>query len=595
MDTPVKPQKAETSPVRGIRRLLQLLDTYRWQTLGGLLAVVVTDLVTLVVPWISKVLVDRLEARSIQERELLWWGALLLVLGIVSFLAKKIWRHLILGASKRIEADLRQQLLDKTMAMTSAQARVTESGKFLALASNDIPAVGQALAFGIIALFDAVFITGVATVLMLQLSPALTGWALLPFPILAVVMTVAMRLIYRRWDTAQSSLEALTEKTRESLVGIRTLRSYGQSEGDISAFSVKNRSYLEDMMSYVKVDASFNPFILLLAGSSTAVLLKVGGELVIAGKLTIGDLAAFTGYLGLLTWPMIAAGWMLVLLQRGSASIDRLDEILTPEGERELQTELPMPGPSTLEVRNLTFSYPGAKKPSLTDWSFRCAPGQTIGIVGPVGSGKSTLIRLLLALETIPKDTIFLDDHDLHDVDHRRIRQYFSPVMQEPFLFSDTIANNLRLGFGTAQMSELEQAVESADLAEDLKLFPKGLETELGERGISLSGGQRQRSALARALLKPSPILLLDDTLSAVDTLTEQRILHHLRNRKDDSRGLILISHRLSAVKQADEILVTRDGHIVDRGTHKELSARPGLYQELLTHQANEQEERELV
>ena len=580
---------------RGVRRLLQLLAVYRWQTLGGLLAVIVTDLVTLVVPWITKILVDRLEAQSIQERELLWWGALMLFLGIISFLAKKIWRHLILGASKKIEADLRRQILDKTMVLTSAQARNTESGKFLALASNDIPAVGQALAFGIIALFDAVFITAVATVMMLGLSPVLTAWALFPFPILGLVMAIAMRLIYRRWDTAQSSLEALTEKTRESLVGIRTLRAYGQSVGDISDFSTKNGRYLEDMMAYVKVDASFNPFILLLAGSSTAVLLKVGGELVISGQLTVGDLAAFTGYLGLLTWPMIAAGWMLVLLQRGSASIDRLDEILGPEGEAEHELSLPSPGPSTLEVRNLTFTYPGAKKASLQSWSFQCQPGQTIGIVGPVGSGKSTLIRLLLALENIPASSIFVDGQDLKSMDHRRVRQHFSPVMQEPFLFSDSIANNLRLGHETATEHDLEQAVTAADLAEDLKLFPQGLQTELGERGISLSGGQRQRSALARALLKPAPILLLDDTLSAVDTLTEQRILTHLRNRKDDPRGLILVSHRLSAVRAADEILVTRDGQIVDRGTHQELSSRPGLYRELLTRQAQEQEESELV
>lgn len=589
----MKEENSPKSSARGLRRLLQLLAVYRWHTLGGLLGVVVTDLVTLVVPWLTKLLVDRLEARTIQETELLWWGAFILFLGILSFLAKKLWRHLILGASKRIEADLRRQLLDKTIAMTSIRARSTENGKFLSLASNDIPAVGQALAFGVIALFDAFFITAVATGMMLKLSIVLTGWALLPFPILAVVMAVAMRMIYRRWDSAQSSLEILTEKTRESLAGIRTLRSYVQSRGDIDSFSEKNQHYLDQMMSYVKVDASFNPFILLLAGSSTAVLLKVGGALVVEGKLTVGDLAAFIGYLGLLTWPMIAAGWMLVLLQRGSASIDRLDEILTHEGEPALEAP-PAPEQATLEVKNLTFSYPGAAKPSLVDWSFVCRPGQTIGIVGPVGSGKSTLVRLLLALETIPPETVFVNGQDLSSLDHHTIRQFFSPVPQEPFLFSDSIANNLRLGRAQATDQQLGEAVRAAVLAEDLTLFPKGLETELGERGISLSGGQRQRAALARAWLKPSPILLLDDTLSAVDTLTEQRILSQLRDRGDDRRSLILVSHRLSAVMTADEILVTRGGKIVDRGTHRELAGRPGLYQELLRRQAQE-EESELV
>lgn len=585
--------EAPQNSSRGLRRLFELLAIYRWRTLGGLAAVVVTDLVTLVVPWITKLLVDQLEARSISERELVGWGALILALGVLSFLAKKLWRHLILGASKQIEADLRSQLLDKTMAMTSAQARATESGKFLSLASNDIPAVGQALAFGIIALFDAVFVTAVASVMMFHLSPTLTRWALLPFPILGIVMTVAMGLIYRRWDQAQESLESLTEKTRESLSGIRTLRSYVQSRGDIASFSEKNGQYLEKMMSYVRVDASFNPFILLLAGSSTAVLLRVGGGLVLQGQLTVGDLAAFIGYLGLLTWPMIAAGWMLVLLQRGSASIDRLDKVLGHPGES--QTSSPsIEKEATLEVRNLTFTYPGATKPSLVDWSFVCRPGQTLGIVGPVGSGKSTLIRLLLALETIPPESIFVNGQDLSTLEHRSIRQYFSPVLQEPFLFSDTIANNLRLGHGEATEEQLEAAVRAADLWNDLSLFPKGLETELGERGVSLSGGQKQRAALARAWLKPSPILLLDDTLSAVDTLTEQRILQKFQEQSS-GRGLILISHRLSAVKNADEILVTRAGKILDRGTHRELASRPGLYQELLKRQAQDGKESELV
>lgn len=580
--------------VRGLRRLLQLLAVYRWHTVGGLIGVVVTDLVTLVVPWLTKLLIDRLEARTIQERELIWWGAMIIALGGLSFLAKKLWRHLILGASKRIEADLRRQLLERTMAMSSLQARSTESGKFLSLASNDIPAVGQALAFGIIALFDAVFITAVATVMMITLSGILTAWALLPFPILAVVMTIAMKQIYQRWDSAQSSLEGLTEKTRESLSGIRTLRSYVQGRGDINAFAVKNRHYLEQMMDYVKVDASFNPFILLLAGSSTAVLLRVGGGLVIEGRLSVGDLAAFIGYLGLLTWPMIAAGWMLVLLQRGSASIDRLDEVLSHQGESEAPVT-DLPGPAILKVKGLTFTYPAASRAALSNWSFECRPGQLIGIVGPVGSGKSTLVRILLALETVPPESVYLNGEDLSQMGHQNVRRFFSPVLQEPFLFSDTLANNLRLGNSAATDSQLHEAVRAADLADDLALFPQGLQTELGERGISLSGGQRQRAALARALLKPAPILLLDDTLSAVDTLTEQRILSRLRQTDSQDRGLIVISHRLSAVMTADEILVTRDGEVVDRGTHSELANRPGLYQELLRRQSQEDRESDLV
>lgn len=575
---------------RGLRRLLDLLMAHRRYTLGGLIGVILADTVQLTVPWVTKLVVDRLDAGTIAAPELLAWGGFVLFLGAVSFLSKRLWRLLILGASKRIEADLRRQLLDKTLALTMERARSTEAGKFMSLASNDIPAVGQALAFGMIAFFDSLFITGVAALLMLSLSPTLTAWAMVPFPLLGLFLVFSMRGVYTRWDQAQASLEVVTEKTRESLSGIRTLRSYVQQDGDIAAFEEKNQAYLRDMMAYVRVDATFSPLILLFAGSSSAVLLAVGGKLVLSGAISVGDLAAFTGYLAILTWPMIAAGWMLVLLQRGSASMDRLDEILGAESEPPANDEdVLLEGP--LEVRQLSFAYPNGRE-VLKSWSFSCEPGQVIGIVGPVGSGKSTLLRLLKALEPIPSGSIFLAGQDIAKLDKTLVRRLFAPVSQEPFLFSDTIANNLRLGNAAASEAELRRAVEVADLDSDLARFPLGLETELGERGVTLSGGQRQRAALARAWLKPSPFMLLDDTLSAVDTLTEQRILHHLKEQqKLHRRGLIVVSHRLSAVKEADLILVTRDGAIVDRGTHRELASRPGLYADLLRLQDTQENE----
>ncbi len=573
----------------GLRRLLSLLMTYRWHTVIGLLGVITADSVQLAVPWITKTVVDRLEAGTIASPELLRWGGLVLLLGLLSFLSKRMWRLLILGASKRIEADLRRRLLDKTLAMTMGQARTTEAGKFMSLASNDIPAVGQALAFGLISFFDSIFITAVASVLMFRLSPTLTAWALLPFPLLGLFLAVSMKLIYKRWDDVQQASEVLTEKTRESLLGMRTLRSYVQFEGDLRAFEEKNAAYYTQMMRYVRVDSSFPPLILLFAGSSSAVLIFVGGRLVLEGAVSVGSLAAFIGYLAILTWPMIAAGWMLVLLQRGCASMDRLEEILGSESEPP-HHESTGPREATLEVRDLTFSYREGAAPALQSWSLTCRPGQVIGIVGPVGSGKSTLLRLLKALEPVPAGAVFLDGQDISGWDKTRIRRLFSPVPQEPFLFSDTIANNLRLGHGSASDDELWQAVTVADLAADLKQFPQGMETELGERGISLSGGQRQRAALARAWLKPSPFLLLDDTLSAVDTLTEQRILQHLKaQREQHRRGVIVVSHRLSAVKDADEILVTRDGAVIDRGTHGELLSREGLYADLWKLQESEE------
>lgn len=555
----------------------------------GLLAIVVSDLVQLALPWISKSVIDRLEAVSITKPELYLWGAMMVLLAATAFVAKQVWRHLILGASKKIENQLRQQLLEKTLSLSLKAAHKLESGKFMALASSDIPAVGQALAFGVISFFDSLFITAVAFTLMFRLSPTLTGYTLVPFPVLAVIMTLSLRIIYRRYDKVQSSLEDLTEKTRESLSGMRTLRSYVQREGDVEDFQQVNLDYRQRMLHYVKVDAVFSPLILLFAGSSSGVLLFFGGRLAVDGQLGVGTIAAFVGYLGLLTWPMIAAGWMLVLLQRGTASIGRLEESFEAESEPD---ELPeLPGGSNLVVRDLTFRYPDGTL-ALDGWNVTVKPGQTLGIVGPVGSGKSTFLRLLLKLEDIPHNALFLDTNDLSAYSAESVRSRMSYVSQEPFLFSDTISNNLRLARPEATIAELERSVELAALTEDLSKFPRGLETELGERGVSLSGGQKQRTALARALLKRAPFLLLDDTLSAVDTVTETRILKHLKQeQKERGQSAIIVSHRLSAVIHSDEIIVVEKGKIVDRGSHAELSSRPGLYLDLLQHQHDEEQD----
>ena len=573
--------------MKNLARLISLLWTYPGHTLGGLIAIVCSDIVQLSIPWITKTIVDQLEQQQITKETLLFWGGLMLCLAFVSYVSKQIWRHLILGAARRIEFELREKLLTKTLSLTMQKAKETETGKFMALASSDIPAVGQALAFGVVACFDSVFITLVAFFLMVRLSPELSAYALIPFPILTTLMLLSLKVIYRRWDAAQQSLEDITEKTRESLSGIRTLRAYAQAEGDLHDFEKKSLGYRDKLLHYVKVDALFSPLILLFAGSSSGILLYFGGGLVIEGSITVGTLAAFVGYLGLLTWPMIAAGWMLVLLQRGSASISRLDKILESESEAE---DKPTLAPSTtLEVIDLNFSYPDQTK-ALIGWNLRLTPGSTLGIVGQVGSGKSTFLKLLQLLENPPPGAILLDGQDVSEFRPSSVRAVFSCVSQEPFLFSDTIANNLSMAKAGATAEELAQAVELAALTSDLAAFPEGLETLLGEKGISLSGGQKQRTALARALIKKAPILLLDDTLSAVDTVTEGRILEHLRSeQKRRGQSAIIVSHRLSAVSQADEILVVDKARIVDRGSHEELRSRPGLYRDLLAHQSHEE------
>ena len=550
--------------------------------------IMVSDSIQLSIPWITKSIIDGLASQTLTQKELYSWTSLIFVFSALMYACKQIWRHLILGAARKVELKLRSELLQKTLSLKNQVAKNTANGKFLALASNDIPAVGQALAFGVAAFFDSIFITFIAFNLMYQLSPTLTAYSIIPFPVLAAFMMMSLRIIYKKWDRVQSSLEELTEKTRESLSGIRTLRAYGQAEGDIQHFHQKSLDYRSKVLSYAQVDALFAPLILLFAGSSSAVLLYFGGQLVIDNSLSIGTLAAFIGYLALLTWPMIAAGWMLVLLQRGTASLARIDEILNAPSEN---TEGPiLELSSKLLIKNLNFSYPDGTQ-ALYNWSLELKQGQTLGIVGSIGSGKSTFLKLLQLLETPPPNSIFLDGQDISKFSPSSVRANFSYVSQEPFLFSDTIENNLLMAFPQATEQDLNESLGTASLNDDLKLFPDGVQTRLGERGVSLSGGQKQRTALARALLKPTPFLLLDDTLSAVDTITERKIIESLK-RNASEQSTILVSHRLSAVEQADLIIVIQDGYIVARGTHKELLQEKGLYSELVLHQNETREQK---
>jgi ATP-binding cassette subfamily B protein len=423
---------------------------------------------------------------------------------------------------------------------------------------------------------------------MFWLDPVLAAWTVLPLPLLAAIMAVSLKAEYSRWDAVQASFEELTEKTRESMAGIRVLRAYGREEEDARDFEGKNADYLRKYMRFVAVDAFFHPAILLVAGSCVAILLAVGGARVMDGSASLGSFVAFASYLGMLTWPMIAAGWMLTLVQRASASMDRINALLhTREEEVGHPGGTGVPIKGFIEARGLTFSYPGQVGPALRDLSFRTETGGALGLVGEVGSGKSTVVQLLSRLYDPPSGTLFLDGRDVLDIPLDDLRRAIAYVPQEAFLFSDTIAENLRIAKADASDEELREVSSLAALHDEIQAFPKGYETLLGERGITLSGGQKQRLCLARALLKPSPILVLDDTLSAVDSQTERAILRGLRSFAG-IRTMVVISHRVSAVRDLDRILCLRRGAVIQAGSHAELSSVPGFYRDLVELQEEE-------
>ncbi len=576
---------------KGVRDILAILWRHRARAALGVLCLLVVDGAQLAIPLVVRHVVDGL-ARGAATRGIILRGSLhLLLLALVIALFRFLWRHFFFSLARKAELDLRNRILDHALTLSTRFFQRTRTGEFLALASNDVESVRQALAMGFVAGFDASVYALVAIGAMLFLDPVLALWTILPLPFLAVLMAVSLKAIYDRWDAVQASFEALTEKTRESVAGMRVLRAYDRGRTDLADFERYNADVFAKTLKYVKVDAFFHPAVLLLAGSCVAILLAVGGGRVLSGNTSVGSFVAFASYLGMLTWPMIAAGWMLSLTQRAAASMDRINGLFA---ERDAEgSGRPVPSGEGrrggLEARRLTFSYPGAGRPALQDVCFSVSPGGSLGLVGEVGSGKSTLAQLLLRLHEPPEGTFFLDGEDVADLDPESLRRAIAYVPQEPFLFSDTIAENLRLGKADATREEMEEACRLSAFHEEVAAFPDGYDTLLGERGITLSGGQKQRLCLARALLKPSSVLVLDDTLSAVDADTERRILAGMAEAVRD-RTLVVVSHRMSAVRDLDWILVLREGRVVQEGRHEDLMAREGYYRDMVELQEMERE-----
>ena len=429
--------------------------------------------------------------------------------------------------------------------------------------------------------------TAFALAVMLSYSVRLTLVSLVPLLLLPPVFLFFGRAIHRRFERIQEHFATLSTMVQENLTGARIVRAYRQEAAQQAEFAALNREYFERNMGLAKLSAVFSPLLTLITGLGSLVVLWVGGSEVIAGRMTSGDFVAFFFYLGLLRWPMMALGWVVNLFQRGTASMGRIVRILDTEPAIAESAQPVDPGPLTgaIEFRDVAFRYPGTEREVLRDVSFLVEPGQTVALVGPTGSGKSTVIGLLTRRYDPTRGEILLDGAPLDRIPLARLRDGMGVVPQDAFVFSDTIARNIAFGLPDGvEDRTVEEAARVARLHETVEAFPDGYATRLGERGINLSGGQRQRATLARAIARDPAILILDDSLSAVDTHTESAILAELRD-VTARRTALIISHRVSAVMNADQILVLDDGRIVERGTHDELIAAKGLYASLLQRQ----------
>lgn len=578
------------------RRLLPYLGRYRRSFLLGLGCVVVATSIQLLSPWILKFAIDDLNA-GVTRRKLLVYAVLLLLVALVGGVFRFLMRRIIVGVSRHIEYDLRNDFFAHLERLPLGYFQANRTGDLMSRATNDLAAVRMMIGPAVMYTSSTAMVFVVAIALMLSIDPWLTLAALVPLPFVSVAVHVFGKAIHTRFERIQGQLSDLSAVVQEALSGVRVIRAYGQEDAEVERFRRVNREYVTRSRALVVLQGVFNPILSLLLGIGSLLVLWLGSREVIRGRITVGELVAFNAYVVMLSWPMIAFGWVTNMLQRGMASWKRMLEVLdtTPA------IADAAPGPAArrsisgaIEFRDLTFAYvPG--RPVLQDVSARIEAGQTAAIVGPTGSGKSTLASLLARLHDPPPRTVFVDGVDVREWPLAELRGAIGFVPQEPFLFSESIAENVAFGRPAsapaqrADLASVERAASVARLDKDLADFPKGYDTLVGERGITLSGGQKQRTAIARALYVDPRILVLDDALSAVDTYTEEEILTRLHDVMKQ-RTSIIVSHRISTVREADVIFVLDQGRLVERGDHDQLVRQGGLYADLYKKQLLEEE-----
>ncbi len=576
------PSALQQGYVMSLSRLISGFVRSHWRSYaaaGAMLA-----LVAVIGVWIPRkigAMIDALAAHRMSHGELLEGIGLLLVIGVANYGLRVAWRIRLYSAAYRLGVELRTRFYRRLTLQGPGFYQKQRTGDLMALATNDIDAIEQAAGEAMLAGFDGMMsLVLVIGVMVLGVDWRLALFALIPFPLMAYAFWRISSHIHTASSDSLKRFAALNDHVQETLTGVRTLRTLGLEQRSADTFAQLAGKAADASLTAQRWEAAYEPAVGLTLTAATGLSLGLGGYLVWTDQLTIGALTSFSMYLGQLIWPMFAAGWVLSLIERGRAAWARLQPMLDAPLTIEDRGTIAQLAPGELKVEHLTVCYPGQTEPALTDVSLQLQPGQTLGLVGPTGAGKSTLIRVLLRQLAPQSGSVTWAGHALPDYQLAALRGAISWVPQESFLFSATIAENIALAKPDATRQDVEHAADLAAIHDDILLFPHRYETEVGEKGITLSGGQRQRVAIARALLSDNDLLLLDDALSAVDTGTETRILEHLEQlrRARPVRSAIIASHRLSAVVDADQIVVLKQGRIVERGTHDELLALDGWY-----------------
>jgi ATP-binding cassette, subfamily B, multidrug efflux pump len=581
--------------MKSLYTLKPYIMRHRWLLVMGFVAIVLSNAFEVLVPLIIREAVDGLrEGATIGQY--LNYGAMVIGVVILSGIFSFFTRQTIIVASRKIEYELRNDFYRHLQRLSVSFYNDTTTGDLMAHATNDINQVRNFLGPGIMystsTLIGFVIILGI----MLSINPVLTVLALLPLPLISLIVFYIGGIVHRKTIRIQEQFSDITTRAQENLSGIRVIKAFTREQFEIEQFKVLGKEYFRRNMSLIRVQAFTRPLLYLLVGISLIVVLWYGGLRVIDGTMTIGDVTAMMIYLGMLIWPMIAFGWVFNIIQRAAASMGRLNKIFDtrPEITDSEKTDYSITNiKGSIMFRGVTMHYPGAGQPALRDINVDIPAGRTLGIIGFTGAGKTTFVSLIPRLFDVTGGELLIDGHDIRTVPLATLRASIGYVPQETFLFSESIRENIAFGSDGVEDRLVERVSDIAHLAGDVGDFPQKYDTVLGERGITLSGGQKQRASLARALARDPAILILDDAFSAVDTYTEESILGKLRGEMK-ARTTILISHRISTVKEADEIIVLDDGRIAERGTHAELVGTGGIYASLHRKQLLEKELEEM-